>query len=141
MRISEVAQRTGLPASTIRFYESEGLVEPAARDANGYRSYGEADVQRLSFIAGAKQLDLGMAEVRQLILARQESEVCEHVQRAMHEVVAGRLAETEARIAELTRVADDLRQTEQRLAGPVVGKTCSDQCACAALSDAAGSRS
>src|SRR6187431_1356117 len=100
MKISEVARRTGLAASTIRFYEAEGLIEPAARDTNGYRSYGEADVQRLSFIAGAKQLDLGMAEVRQLLAAREQSERCEHVQRDMREVVVARLAETEARIAE-----------------------------------------
>jgi DNA-binding transcriptional MerR regulator len=132
-RISEVARRTGLSASTIRFYEGEGLIAAADRDANGYRSYGETDVQRLSFIAGAKQLDLGLAEVRQLLVAREESERCEHVQHQMHEVVARRRVETEARIAELQRVADELRRTEERLAGPATGGTCSDACACAAL--------
>ena len=135
MRISDVARQTGLPASTIRFYESAGLVEPAARDTNGYRSYEAADVQRLSFIAGAKQLDLGMAEVRQLLAAREQSDRCEHVQREMREVVVARLVETEARIAELRRVAEDLRRTEERLSAPVAG-ACSDDCACAALSGA-----
>lgn len=134
MRISEVARRTGLASSTIRFYEAEGLIAPADRDANGYRSYDEADVQRLSFIAGAKQLDLGLAEVRQLLSAREDSERCEHVQRQMHDVVARRLVDTEARIADLTRVAEELRRTEERLAGPPMRGTCSDACACAALS-------
>lgn len=133
LRISEVARRTGLSASTIRFYEGEGLIAAAARDANGYRSYGDADVQRLLFIAGAKQLDLGLAEVRQLLSARDESELCEHVQRQMRDVVARRLAETEERIANLQRVAEELRRTEGRLAGPAMGGTCSDACACAAL--------
>lgn len=134
LRISEVARRTGLSASTIRFYEAEGLIDRAERDANGYRAYGEADVKRLTFIAGAKQLDLGLAEVRQLLAAREESALCAHVQRDMHAVVARRLAETKSRIAELRRTADELRRTEQRLAGPAVGGVCSDECASAAFS-------
>lgn len=134
MRISEVAHRTGLSAPTIRFYESEGLIARADRDANGYRAYGEADVERLMFIAGAKQLDLGLADVRELLAAREESPSCAHVQRDMRAVVGRRLAETEARIAELQRTAEELRRTEQRLTGPAVGGVCSDACASAVFS-------
>jgi len=81
LHISEVAERTGLPASTIRYYESAGLIAPAERGANGYRLYGDAEVERLSFIAGAKRLNLGLADVRQLVAAR-ESNLSEHVQPA-----------------------------------------------------------
>lgn len=90
-------------------------------------------MQRLAFIAGAKQLDLGLAEVRQLLAAREDSDRCEHVQQQMYEVVSARLAETRSRIADLQRVAEDLERTEQRLAAPTAGGTCSDECACAAL--------
>ncbi|MBE9924285.1 MerR family transcriptional regulator [Cellulosimicrobium cellulans] len=58
--------RTGVPASTLRFYESEGLL-PADRAENGYRVYGEAAVDRLAFIAQAKHLDLPLPAVRELV--------------------------------------------------------------------------
>lgn len=130
MRISEVAARTGLPASTIRYYESAGLIDPAERGSNGYRVYGAADVDRLSFIASAKRLNLGLSDVRQLVSAR-ESDLCEHVQRDMRAVVASRLAETRAQIEELSRLAEELGRAEVRLSEPVSGGVCSDACACA----------
>ena len=49
MRISQLAARTGVPTSTLRYYESAGLL-PADRASNGYRVYGEAAVDRLAFI-------------------------------------------------------------------------------------------
>ena len=128
LRISEVAERTGLPASTIRYYESEGLIEPAERGSNGYRRYGDTEVERLSFIAGAKRLNLGLAEVRQLVAAR-ESDLCEHVQRDMRAVVATRLTETQAQIAELVRLSEELQRAEERLSQPATGGVCSDACA------------
>lgn len=132
LRISEVAQRTGLPASTIRYYESAGLIEPAARGSNGYRLYGDSEVERLAFIAGAKRLNLGLAEVRQLVTAR-ESDLCEHVQRDMRAVVATRLAETRAQIAKLVRLSDELQRAEDRLSQPATGGVCSDACACSVI--------
>ena len=132
LRISQVAEQTGLPASTIRYYEAAGLIEPAERGSNGYRLYSETEVERLSFIAGAKRLNLGLAEVRQLVAAR-ESDLCEHVQRDMRAVVAARLTETQAQIAELVRLADELERAADRLSQPATGGVCSDACACSAI--------
>ena len=132
MRISQVAEQTGLPASTIRYYESAGLIEPAERGSNGYRLYSETEVERLSFIAGAKRLNLGLADVRQLVTAR-ESDLCEHVQRDMRAVVAARLTETRTQIAELVRLADELERAADRLSQPATGGVCSDACACSVI--------
>lgn len=132
LRISEVADRTGLPASTIRYYEAAGLVDPAERGSNGYRQYGDSDVQRLLFIAGAKRLNLGLRDVRDLIAAR-ESDLCEHVQADMRAVVAARLRDTQDQIAQLSRLVVELRQAEERLSLPATGGTCSDACACAVI--------
>ena len=137
MRISEVAAQTGLPASTIRYYESAGLIDPAERGSNGYRVFGAADVDRLSFIANAKRLNLGLAEVRQLVSAR-ESQLCEHVQRDMRAVVATRLAETRAQIEELGRLAEELARAEHRLSEPAPSGACSDACACAVINGDVG---
>src|ERR1700722_9698750 len=50
LSIGEAAAHSGVPAKTIRFYEEAGIIKPAQRGENGYRVYGEADVQTLHFI-------------------------------------------------------------------------------------------
>ncbi len=57
MRISQLAERSGVPATTLRFYESAGLLS-ADRTPAGYRMYGEDAVDRLAFIGAAKHLGL-----------------------------------------------------------------------------------
>lgn len=57
MRISQLAKRSGVPASTLRFYETLGLLA-AQRTDSGYRIYDEATVERLAFIRAAKRVGL-----------------------------------------------------------------------------------
>ncbi|WP_257141802.1 MerR family transcriptional regulator [Streptomyces sp. sk226] len=57
MRISQLAERSGVPATTLRFSEGAGRL-PADRTPAGYRLYGEAAVERLAFIGAAKHLGL-----------------------------------------------------------------------------------
>lgn len=67
MNIGQLAARTDLPAKTIRYYESVGLIPAASRKLNGYRSYDEQDVHRLRFIQRARSLGFSVAEVRGLL--------------------------------------------------------------------------
>ena len=55
MNISMAAKHSGVPAKTIRYYESIGLIPPAARRENGYRDYGDNDVSTLRFISRGTQ--------------------------------------------------------------------------------------
>ncbi|MFJ8846033.1 MerR family transcriptional regulator [Streptomyces cyaneofuscatus] len=66
MRISQLAARSGVPATTLRFYEDAGL-RPAERTPAGYRVYGENAVQRLAFIGAAKHLGLPLEEISELL--------------------------------------------------------------------------
>ena len=56
MRIGELAERAGVSTSTIRFYERRGLLPPAERLANGYRSYDERALFTVRFIDRAQSL-------------------------------------------------------------------------------------
>lgn len=67
LNIGSVAEAAGLPAKTIRYYESIGLIQPAGRRANGYRSYSETDMRTLAFIKRARSLGFSVEEVRELI--------------------------------------------------------------------------
>jgi DNA-binding transcriptional MerR regulator len=64
MRIGELADRTGLAPSAIRFYERQGLMPAATRQANGYRVYGEADVERLTILNLSQSFGLSLAQIR-----------------------------------------------------------------------------
>ena len=53
MTITEVARRSGVASSALRFYEAEGLLEPARRTPSGYRLYGPEARDRVAFIASS----------------------------------------------------------------------------------------
>ncbi|MGH8221922.1 MAG: Cu(I)-responsive transcriptional regulator [Woeseiaceae bacterium] len=67
MNIGTVAERSGVPPKSIRYYESIGLIYPAERRPNGYRSYSEQDMQTLAFIKRARSLGFSVEEVRDLL--------------------------------------------------------------------------
>lgn len=65
MQIKEVEERTGLERSSIRFYEKEGLIHPR-RLENGYREYGEEDLQALYKIKLLRSLGATVEEVKEI---------------------------------------------------------------------------
>ena len=67
MRIGELAAATGVDVETIRYYEREGLLVPATRQANGYRAYGQAHLEQLSFVRHCRALDIPLADIRRLL--------------------------------------------------------------------------
>ena len=67
MKIGELARRSGLAASTIRFYESKGLLKAVSRQTNGYRDYPLEAVAVLSIIANAQQTGFTLDEIRQIL--------------------------------------------------------------------------
>lgn len=66
MKIGELARRSGLATSRIRFYEASGLIA-AQRQANGYRVYPEQTLQTLGIITRAQQAGFSLEEIRRLL--------------------------------------------------------------------------
>ena len=71
LSIGEVAKRTGLRPSALRYYEEVGLISPAAR-VSGRRHYQPSVLDRLAVIACAKQARFTIAEVGQLLAGEDE---------------------------------------------------------------------
>lgn len=67
MKINEVEAAVGVTKKNIRFYEEEGLITPRREPGNGYRSYSQADVERLRRIKLLRKLDVPLAEIRQML--------------------------------------------------------------------------
>ena len=63
LSIGEIAHRTGLAVSAIRYYEDEGLVAPW-RNAGGRRRFLRSDLRRLSFIMVAQQFGFTLAQIK-----------------------------------------------------------------------------
>ncbi|MBN8502109.1 MAG: Cd(II)/Pb(II)-responsive transcriptional regulator [Sphingomonadales bacterium] len=93
MRIGELGQATGVDIETIRHYEKIGLLSPPAREANGYRNYDAAHVERLAFIRHCRALDMPLAEVKRLLdfVAHPEAD-CGDINRLIEEQL-GRVRE------------------------------------------------
>lgn len=106
MKIGELAQRTGMATSAIRFYESSGLLPAAERGANGYRQYGDAALQRLQMIQLGQSLGFGLEQLRELFAASRDG--------LPHELILDGL---DQRLAQIDRLAADLaRQRAETLA-------------------------
>ena len=67
MKINEVEAAVGITKKNIRFYEEEGLIAPGREPGNGYRSYSQADVERLQRIKLLRKLDVPLAEIREML--------------------------------------------------------------------------
>ena len=67
MRIGEAAGLSGVSTRLIRYYESEGLLSPAGRDANDYQIFDERNVHELRFIKRARSLDFPIRQIDELL--------------------------------------------------------------------------
>lgn len=63
LTIGQVADRTGLATSAIRYYEEEGLVFPFRNDS-GQRRFASADIRRLSFVMLSQKLGFSISDIR-----------------------------------------------------------------------------
>jgi DNA-binding transcriptional MerR regulator len=67
MSIQTFANRTGLPASTLRYYEKEGLIKPNLRRDNGYRQYRVEQIPYAITIHSLRQAGIQLAEIKQYL--------------------------------------------------------------------------
>lgn len=115
LSITQLAARTGFPPDTIRYYERTGLLPAPARTTGDHRRYGDAAVDRLRFIRGAKRLGLRLDDIADLLAVRDTG-------RCPCEPAAGllqrRLAEIDAELARLTDLRGQLAGMLTGLPGP-----------------------
>ena len=67
MKINDVESRVGITKKNIRFYEEQGLLSPRRNPENGYREYGEEEIQSLQRIKLLRKLGVPLDEIRQMV--------------------------------------------------------------------------
>ncbi|MCF2871067.1 Cu(I)-responsive transcriptional regulator [Octadecabacter sp. G9-8] len=113
MNIKDAAQRVGLPAKTIRYYEEIGLVTPD-RATNGYRDFSDAHLHKLAFLAHARGLGFSIEDCRSLLALWEDQDRASGDVRA---IATQHLAAIEAKIAGL----EDMRATLADLVNACAG--------------------
>lgn len=98
MRIGEVAERAGVRASRLRYYERIGLLEAAER-VSGQRRYDRSALRRLAVIDVAQRAGLSLEEIRELLDAGSEP-----MSDRLREMAARKLPEIDALIDRAARV-------------------------------------
>ena len=76
LTIGKLASLTDVSNDTLRYYEHEGLLEPAAKSPAGYRLYDDASARRIHFIKHAQQCGFTLAQIRELLVLRSRETTC-----------------------------------------------------------------
>lgn len=113
MNIGTAAKQSGLPSKTIRYYEDIGLIQPP-RTANGYRSFGEREVNILRFLGSARALGFSIDECRTLLTLWQDKK---RASADVRQLAESHLEEIDRKIAQLYKMRETLAHLVDCCAG------------------------
>ena len=128
MNIGEAAERSGLPAKTIRYYEEIDLIQPA-RSENGYRNFSPSDIHRMQFLHRARGLGFSVEDCRALLALYDDKN---RASADVRHLAKSHLGEIDRKIAELETLCATLAHLVEACHGD-------DRPDCPILNDLAGS--
>ncbi len=98
--IKEAAALTGLPASTLRYYETIGVIAPVSRGASsGHRAYDEGDLDQLMWVACLAATGMSVSDMRAYLANGAVGRAAAREQVELLESQARRLAEEAEQVA------------------------------------------
>ena len=113
MNIGDVAERSGLPAKTIRYYDDIGFIKPR-RSLNGYRHFDEKELHKLAFIGRARSLGFTIEDCRSLLALYEDKE---RASADVKEIAKQNLKEIEDKISDLKAMHETLSHLIEECAG------------------------
>jgi DNA-binding transcriptional MerR regulator len=137
MRISDLAEKVGVPVSTVRYYERVGLLDAPERTASGYRSYDEDSATRLLFVSRARRLGLSCGQVAEL-LPIWDGANCSAAQDEVARLIDDKQVEIAARIGELVAFSAQLDGVRSALAASPAAHVCRTDLNCCVPAGTAG---
>ncbi len=126
-QIGRVARELGINPKTIRYYEEIGLIPSAQRTENGYRVYGQADIDRIAFILRARELDFSLDDIGEILALREGGEApCLYVT----DLVQKQLAVIDAKIAALNQLRKELEDVQRQAESISLDVIADKECVC-----------
>ena len=112
--IGDLARATGCKIQTIRYYEQIGLMPEPVRTAGNQRRYGQAHIERLSFIRHSRELGFSLDAIRELLsLSDRPEQPCDAVDR----LARRQLEQVEQRLSRLSVLKAELERMLEQCAG------------------------
>ncbi|MFT4055586.1 MAG: helix-turn-helix domain-containing protein [Novosphingobium sp.] len=106
LTIGDLGKATNTKVETVRYYERIGLLPKPPRSAGNYRTYGTAELGRLSFIRRARDLGFPLDQVRTLLsLSDDRTRDCSGIDR----IASEHLREVDRKLADLTALRRELK--------------------------------
>ena len=115
MKIGELAKRTGMATSKIRFYESAGLLGDVQRKENGFPSYDEQSLVTLNFIQDAQKAGFDLVAIRNMLPQSQPIPKSERAQQLLLKRLEERVKAIESVQVRLKQQRTDLLATVQHV--------------------------
>jgi len=109
MTIGQLSRATGIPQSTIRFYERSGLIRPAGRSSGNYRLYGREAADRLTFIGAAQAAGFRLPEVKAILDLETGRLTCGQAEKLVSAQLTV-LQETMLKLRQLERVLQKIKR-------------------------------
>ncbi len=126
--IRSMAERCGMTAHTLRYYERVGLIQPVGRARNGHRRYSEADEAWLHFLHCMRATSMPIREMQRYAELREQGDATSLQRRKIledHQAgIAAQIVELQQAHALLTHKITNYKMIEQRtrVAGPVMSE-------------------
>lgn len=136
LTIGQLAKSTGIPARTIRFYETAGVLPAPTRTMSGYRQYTMDAVQRLVFVRRARALGLSLRHLRAL-LAALDGGADGPVRPRVRTVVRAHLLTVQEQLGDLRVLEQQLKRVLRRMQAPSRTRA-ARHCRCLELDDTSG---
>ena len=137
MRISELADKVGVPVSTVRYYERTGLLAEPTRTGSGYRAYDDAAATQLLFVTRARKLGLTCEQIVALLPIWAGTN-CMSAHDEVARLIDEKLEEVAAHIAELTMFAAQLDSVRTILEASPAPHACRNDLTCCVPSGQVG---
>ena len=115
MKIGVLAKKVGLDIQTIRYYETQGLLQQPSRLQNGYRDYSESAVVSLNFIKKAKLVGFTLKEIKELLAIQVTKD--EHTCQEVKTYTQIKLDEIQQKIDELQNIQAALEKIHSSCCG------------------------
>jgi DNA-binding transcriptional MerR regulator len=107
----DMARLTGSTLRTVRFYEQEGLLEPATRNGGGHRMFREDQLHKLQFVLDLREAGLSLNDIRDLLELKKGCPDATEASRRLSSVLEAQLECMQRKITLLRRLREELAST------------------------------